>query len=359
MADLPVFDQIVIQSNSGSYSVDFSLDGAKTFLKNLPSKSRFVVDAKVASLYWGLLQDFVDPEKSILVHAAEESKEIRSVADTADKLIRTGMRKDHSLVAIGGGIVQDISCFLASTLFRGIAWHFLPTTLLAQSDSCIGSKSSINLGAFKNILGTFYPPKSIHVDLSFLDTLQNQEILSGIGEMLKVHVLAGQDKFQNLARDYDQLQTSRNDLLRYVRDSLLIKKHYIEQDEFDRTTRRVMNYGHSFGHAIESAVNFEIPHGVAVTIGMDMANYVAWQLDKTTEGFFHEHHKTFVKNYSPFRNKKIPLNAFFEAIAHDKKNVGEDLTLILPNRSGDIEVCRVAPGDSFKEACASYFGEVL
>jgi hypothetical protein len=128
-------------------------------------------------------------------------------------------------------------------------------TLLAQADSCIGSKSSINVGKIKNVLGTFTPPRKITISTRLLSTLDDRDIRSGIGEMLKVHGIDGPDSFDQIAADYARLTSDAETLKRYVRRSLEIKKHIIEQDEFDRGIRNVMNYGHSFGHAIESATD--------------------------------------------------------------------------------------------------------
>src|SRR5581483_3202456 len=196
------------------------------------------------------------------------------------------IRRNHVLVAIGGGIIQDITCFLAATMLRGLPWNFIPTTLLAQADSCIGSKSSINAGEAKNILGTFTPPARVDVSTRFLKTLDERDIRSGIGEMLKVHAIEGPQSFDQIAHDYENILSDDSVMLHYIRRSLDIKKRIIEIDEFDRGPRNVMNYGHSFGHAIESATDFAVPHGIAVTLGMDLANYTAVRTGRTGEAFF-------------------------------------------------------------------------
>jgi 3-dehydroquinate synthase len=180
------------------------------------------------------------------------------------------------LVSIGGGITQDITGFLASTLYRGIRWIFIPTTLLAQSDSCIGSKTSLNYRNYKNLIGTFYPPCKVNVDIRFISTQNNIDFYSGLGEIVKLHVTGGRSYSDYIIDKLPLIMNRQKEvLLKAVRNSLLIKKSYIETDEFDKGRRNLLNYGHCFGHAIETATNFKITHGQAVVLGMILANIVA------------------------------------------------------------------------------------
>ena len=241
------------------------------------------------------------------------------------------------LVAIGGGIMQDITSFMAATILRGVEWIFYPTTLLSQADSCIGSKSSINCRGSKNILGTFTPPQKIYLSTTFLTTLELRELKSGVGEMLKVHAIAGPSDFQSIATDYDDLFSDFEMMMKRIRRSLEIKKDYIEKDEFDKGPRLIFNYGHSFGHAIESATNFEIPHGIAVSIGCDMANYCAYRLGISTEAIWKSMSPTFKANYQGYETVDIPFDSFFSALGKDKKNIGKDsFSLILPDQKAKI-----------------------
>jgi 3-dehydroquinate synthase len=256
------------------------------------------------------------------------------------------------LVAIGGGVIQDITCFLAATLLRGLDWWFYPTTLLAQADSCIGSKSSINVGRAKNILGTFTPPRRIVIDPDVLRTLDEREIRSGYGEMLKVHTIAGPDVFDEIARDYNRLG-ERSVLQHYVRRSLEIKRTLIEQDEFDRGPRNVMNYGHSFGHAMEAATDFGIPHGIAVTIGADMANYVAMSLGRMAPAHYDRMHPL-KANYTGFETTPVPFEPFMQALAKDKKNTDSQLTLILPDHEARVAITACPNDARFQKICSDY-----
>jgi len=262
------------------------------------------------------------------------------------------------LVAIGGGVIQDITCFIAAVLLRGVDWHFHPTTLLAQADSCIGSKSSINVGPYKNVVGTYTPPVQIWLSPQVLATLPETEIRSGIGEMLKVHMIAGPREFDRIAADYAAIVADSAVMRTYILRSLEIKKGIIEQDEFDRGVRNVMNLGHSFGHAIESATDFGIPHGIAVTIGIDMANFTAVRLGLMGEAHFRRMHPTLAANYRNYEQTPVPIDRFLAAIGKDKKNTDAKLGLILPNAEGIPGRVQCANDPAFRLMCEEYFSSV-
>jgi 3-dehydroquinate synthase len=327
-----VSETLTIQSHAGAYEVAFA-----DVKVSLPPNAHVIVDERVAELHKDRLAEALAAPSCLRITAIEESKFLERMPEYVNHLVAHGIRRDHVLVAIGGGIIQDITCFLSATLLRGVPWQFWPTTLLAQADSCIGSKSSINCGGAKNILGTFTPPRKVTIATGFLDTLDPRELRSGIGEILKVLAIAGPESFDKLARQFDRLPGDRALLLEAIRDALMVKKGYIEEDEFDRGPRLVFNYGHSFGHAIEAATHFAIPHGIAVTLGMDMANFVAWRLGVAGEEPFRRMHPTLRKNYRGFETITVPLDSMMAALAKDKKNTGAgSVTLILPDHEGTI-----------------------
>lgn len=355
MGVLPVSEDLVIQSHRGPYSVHFDEDAFERVTTAVSARAHYVIDARVAELYQRKLREVLDSPSVLLVEALETNKSLEQMPSYVEHLVAHGVRRGNVVVAIGGGIIQDIVCFLAAILFRGLDWHFYPTTLLAQADSCIGSKSSINVGQVKNVVGTYTPPKRISISTKVLRTLPECQIRSGIGEMLKVHAIAGPEAFDRIAADYDEIIRSPAMMQTYILRSLEIKKSIIEQDEFDRGIRNVMNLGHSFGHAIESATDYAVPHGIAVTIGTDMANFVAARLGLTEEEHFQRMHPTLAKNYRSFDSAAVPLERFFSAIGKDKKNTDTRLSLILPNASGIV--CRVECDNDarFHAVCKDYF----
>ena len=264
------------------------------------------------------------------------------------------MQRGHLLTAVGGGIIQDITAFLAATLLRGLRWRFYPTTLLAQADSCIGSKSSVNVGQYKNQLGTFNPPEEILISIDVLGTLNERDIRSGIGEMIKVHTIAGLSDVHAIKDDYELMLKDKRVLGHYIRRSLELKKIKIEADEFDQGERLVMNYGHSFGHAIESATSYTIPHGIAVTIGMDLANYMSWRFGFVSQEVYEDLHSLLAENYAGFEGTPIPESRFFESLAKDKKNIGVELTLILMKGPGRVFRDKYPNDEKLRAICREY-----
>jgi 3-dehydroquinate synthase len=355
-----VFKSMEIKSGEGVYGVEFDETSFTKADPFLDGNIHVIMDSNLVALYPKLLTEFINHPSIILIEANENSKAILQVLPVIEQLLDNGARRGHTLLAIGGGVIQDIVCFISSVLFRGLDWKFIPTTLLSQADSCIGSKSSINLGKTKNILGTFHPPKSILICPMFLDTLDRCEILSGIGEILKVHTIDGIQSFDNVAHDYDALLSDPLVLLKYIQKALTIKKKYIEVDEYDQGVRNIFNYGHSFGHAIESATKFEIPHGIAVTIGMDMANRISAWRGSLTEGHYERMHVVLQKNYKDYLGVQIPLEPLISALKKDKKNTVESLMLILPiGEQASVERVAVKADELFVSQCKRYLDEIF
>ena len=338
-----------IRSHRGEYRVRFDDRLDQLVAELSASPSHFIVDANVARYYAEALRAPLADPRTIVVEATEENKSIERIVDVLRLLVDHKIRRNHQLVAIGGGIIQDITCFMASTVLRGIPWKFLPTTLLAQADSCIGSKSSVNLGATKNILGTFNPPTEVMICSRFLDTLPDRDIRSGIGEIIKVHAIDSAPAFDRLAADYSSLLADRPVLVGYIERALQIKKPYIEIDEFDQGVRNVFNYGHSFGHAIESSTNFAVPHGIAVTMGMEIANSVAAQRGIVPPHHYRRMHPLLARNYGEFRATSIPFEPTLSALTRDKKNTTTQLVVILPvGEAAKIEKVGVDNDEGFR-----------
>jgi 3-dehydroquinate synthase len=171
--------------------------------------------------------------------------------------------KGCTLIAIGGGIIQDIAAFVGKIFKRGIDWIYVPTTLLSQCDSCIGGKTALNFQNFKNQLALFSSPSQVIIDTNFIDTLTDKEIVSGYGEIIKLFLIGGNYYINNL---------TIFDLETIIFHTLSIKKAVIEHDEFDSCERKSLNYGHSFGHAIEAMTNYKVSHGEAVLFGIELIN---------------------------------------------------------------------------------------
>lgn len=353
-------DTISVKSSNGSYDL-FTDTSISSVLINLPvGRSAFLVDEKVIKFHRHELAKYIDFDYVYPINAVEENKSIENLISIYKSLIDNGFKRDHHLVAVGGGIIQDITCFIASTIFRGVDWTFIPTTLLAQADSCIGSKSSINVGSSKNLLGTFYPPKAVLIATEFLDTLTVSEIKSGIGEMLKAHAIDSATSFDQISRDYENLFDNRDNLYKWTLNSLLIKKPFVEADEFDKGIRNVFNYGHSFGHAIETATKFEIPHGIAVSMGMDFANFVSFNFSLIDFSQYLKMRPVLKRNYAEFLATQISFDDFFSALSRDKKNTTDDFVFILPfGKYAEIKKQYISRRSPIEKICKMFLSEEL
>ncbi len=309
------------------------------------------------TIYSDALGAVLKNNQPLVIRATEPAKSLDRLSEYAQQLLDAGIRKGDMLVAIGGGIIQDITCFLAAVMLRGLNWHFYPTTLLAQADSCIGSKSSINVGPYKNVVGSFTPPQEVHINAGLLTTLNPVDLRSGIGEMLKVHAIEGPSSFDRIAGAYEALCDDELVLTEFIVSSLRIKQRLIELDEFDAGPRRVMNYGHSFGHAIESATGFAVPHGIAVSLGMDLANFTAAKLGLAPHAHFERMHYTLARNYQGFEKTEVSVEQLLLALGRDKKNTESHLVLVLPDQHGTVSLVPVAQDARFEAICRDYLLE--
>jgi len=337
MEDIQQYN-FIVKSNIHDYEVNFIENVKKKLETELKEGDFIIIDNKVKSLYPDWFEDVLVKYNYIGIDAAESQKSYQEVEPVINTLIERGFRKNHRLIAIGGGITQDVTAFIASILYRGVQWYFFPTTLLAQGDSCIGSKTSINFGKFKNQVGGFYPPNKIYVDPKFLNTLPFKELQSGLGEMAHYFVVAGEEDFDRYKRDYAQALVDKNVLRGVIARSLEIKKSYIEIDEYDKNERQVFNYGHSFGHAIESLTNYGIPHGIAISVGMDMSNFVSMKKGYITSEVRQNSRELFEKIWDGYADqvKRLDIDTYLVALSKDKKNKGPLLGLILNKGYGKV-----------------------
>ena len=350
-----MFERLLVKSRFRDYEVHFT-DRFTDSLALQRDSSFFIVDEHVMEIYQDELELTVPKGRLILVEAKESHKTLDYCQSLIRILIERNIRRSHTLIAIGGGVLQDIAGFIASILYRGIRWVFYPTTLLAQADSCIGSKCSINLDGYKNLLGSFCPPTQIFIDTHFLQTLPVEEIKSGIGEILHFYLIADNGRIVGLTNNYDKLIKNPMDLIEHICASLEIKKKMIEIDEFDENERRIFNYGHTFGHAIETVSNYSINHGQAVTKGMDIANYLSHSLGYLDEKTFYSLSEALEKNMPEFGLTAEILKNFFRILSKDKKNLDTNLSCVLTHGPGQMFITKVPLDDSFKEMIARYFG---
>jgi 3-dehydroquinate synthase len=357
MAVLSMSDSLCIKSLFRNYDVHFIGDFTLPLQGLVDQHVFFVIDSIIWEIYKENLKDVISDGRILIVEANENNKSLDKCREIIETLVDMQVRRNEKLVAVGGGIIQDVTAFSASIIYRGIEWAFFPTTLLAQADSCIGSKTSINLGGKKNLIGNFYPPSRVFIDTTFLESLSVDDIKSGIGEILHYYLYAASLLFDELITDYAMIIRQRNLLGKHIRESLKIKKSVIENDEFDRGERNKFNYGHTFGHAIESVTDYTIKHGQAVTAGMDLANYVSMKLGLMSLDIFQDIHSKLSSNFPDYDWDKINLDRYLALLSKDKKNIGDKVGCILSEGHGMLIKQQLSLDNHFKEMIGTYFAE--
>ncbi len=318
-----------IQSNQEDYPVWIGESVAQAIaeLTKLP-KAIVFIDANVDRLYTATLAPLKAKFPFCLVTATEEEKSLEGMKRCLDFMQSHNCTKADRIIAIGGGIVQDLISFAAHIYYRGLKWILVPTTLLSMGDSCIGAKSGLNLNSFKNQIGAFHAPESIYICSEFIQTLTDADIASGYGEIFKLFLVGGGDypiRLQGLLAG-GLRQAPAADL---IFDSLWIKKRHIEEDEYDVGIRRYLNYGHTFGHALESIVDHEIPHGLAVVFGIDLINFLAQRWGILSAARYENLHRWITEQFGFRLSKSVTADALINKAKRDKKVVDGRLNLAL------------------------------
>ncbi len=332
-------------SNFGTYSED------KTVF--------FVLDKNIYNLY---KNDFSSiPENRVyLLDAIEQKKNIDTVIEICELMTSMPSKRNTYLVSVGGGITQDITGFVANALYRGIKWTFYPSTLLAACDSCIGGKTSLNCKGFKNLLGTFYPPDEIKIFPDFFKTLSTRDFLSGLGEVVKFNVMAGEDGIDRIESSIKDLIDRKSDIVKdFCHTSLEFKKQFIEEDEFDKGKRILLNFAHTFGHAFETSSNYGIPHGSAVAMGMIVANRISVSRKILDESFAKRIENVCKKILTlNIESEWLNTDTIISAIKKDKKQVDEHLRAVLMAQDLSLSVVTDITEKEIKDS-VQYLIEIL
>ncbi|MDO8804020.1 MAG: 3-dehydroquinate synthase family protein [Elusimicrobiota bacterium] len=292
----------------------------------------FAIDENVWRLHKDSALKSLESAPKVILPIGEAVKTLESVQLLYDRIVGFSPKKNMRLVSIGGGITQDITGFAASTLYRGVKWTFIPTTLLAQADSCIGGKTSLNFKSYKNLVGTFYPPTEVYISAGFLSTLVDGDYLSGLGEIAKLCIIGGAESAGAFADALaGLLGREPAALTRFLRLALEIKKGYIEEDEFDAGRRNILNFGHCFGHAIESATGFAVSHGIAVVYGILLANIAARRRGLLSEDAERSMRDRILMPLISSAAAAAPFdgNLIIQGMKKDKKRTGAKLALVM------------------------------
>ena len=337
-----------ISSSAGSYTVTIQaglMTGSTGQGPDVSSSAsviadKFFVDHDLPSLR---------EARPIWIEATEYEKSLERTPGVIEQMRASGVNRSSPLVAVGGGVIQDISAFVASVYMRGLSWSYVPTTVLAMVDSCIGGKSSINVGPYKNLVGTFHPPRHIYIDPALAESLPRDQFASGLIEAAKICFCRGEAAFESYLACGPSVDMPTGRLEQVIQTSLLAKKYFIEIDEFDKKERLLLNFGHTFGHAIEGASNYGIPHGIAVGIGI-LCSF-AFQRGRGVDfsgvhrvALFKEHLDSMVSTMPGLREQvaALDLGEVLERFASDKKHSTDNYTLILVGSQGDVRLERIA-----------------
>ena len=318
---------INVKTTNSSYEIVVKqkvLDHIENYL-NLKRKVIILTDDGIPKEYVNKVSLKCETCFIYTIKQGEKSKNFDNYQKILKYMIENNFTRDDCLISLGGGVVGDLGGFVASTFMRGITFYNLPTTLLSQVDSSIGGKTAIDMGGYKNLVGSFYPPSKVLIDSSTLKTLDQRQLYSGLVEAIKMSMTHSQKLFDlilnsgNLFDDIDEI----------IIQSLLIKKQVVEEDEKELGLRKVLNFGHTIGHIIESKSNYSYLHGECVARGMTyfVSNEVKVKLLKILN-----------KYNLPPEGCNLSLDNIHDYLIHDKKTRGKTIDIVFVNEIGSFEI---------------------
>lgn len=330
--------ELIVHSSLGDYSVHVAVGSA-----------RGAAEADVVLIDPVVADGLEVAAAAIEIVGDEASKTLAGCERALVGMNRAGLRRGGLVAAVGGGVVQDVATLACSLYMRGVDWVYVPTTLMAMMDSCIGGKSSINAGGIKNLVGNFYPPRQIFVDPAFVSSLPQRARVSGLAEAVKICFARGAEAFDTFLASSAALAPAADDATaRLIAHVLASKTWFIEVDEFDRAERQLLNFGHSFGHAFEAACGFRVQHGIAVAIGMLAAlRHPAGRADERTERLADYVTAILATVSDDIRaaEEATDWNVFLNALRSDKKNTKDRLRLVLPGGPSQLTIVELSLDD--------------
>jgi 3-dehydroquinate synthase len=294
--------------------------------------------------------------ETLLIQDGERHKNLATVEKIYRRLSALRANRRTVIVAFGGGVVGDMAGFAAASYLRGLSYVQVPTTLLAQIDSAIGGKTGVNLSSGKNLVGAFHQPSAVIADPLLLSTLPSREFCSGLYEAIKYSVIRSQALFRLLDRKHSRLlHHEKASLEEMIVECARIKSDVVSRDETESELRMILNYGHTLGHAIESATKYErFTHGEAIAHGMILANLLAQQL-KRLPSREAEHINDCIRRLSPLPSlRALRWNQIFRHMLTDKKFVDQRLRFVLPRHIGKVEIVQDVPPLAVEQVLRSY-----
>ena len=338
-----------------------NLERAGAFLAERIKTTHAVVitDENVADPHADLVADslseFVERIDIFVVEPGESCKCIDVAEPLWENLLEVSTDRKSVIVAVGGGVIGDLAGFVAATYARGLPLMQIPTTLLAQVDSSVGGKVGINLPDSKNMVGAFWQPLGVLIDTDVLETLPDREYVSGLAEVVKYGVILDAEFFAFLENNVDGLKLRQPDVLaRIIERSCQLKADVVQADEREVTGHRaILNYGHTFGHALESVTKYsELLHGEAVAIGMICAARLSESLDRVGPQFTARLQQLLIELELPVEVPSTDYDALLASMSHDKKTEHGRLRFVLPSQIGHVELVQDVDPELARKALA-------
>lgn len=305
-------------------------------ISNLPHGDLIVTDENVAKYHLQKLPGI----NSVILPAGEKHKNLETVSRLWHAFLENRLDRSSAVIALGGGVISDLTGFAAATYMRGIRWMAAPTTLLAMADASLGGKTGIDLPEGKNLIGSFHPPKLVLADPSLLLTLSDRELRCGMAEVVKHGVIADPELFELCSRGMDWVKQHLEEI---VKRAMAVKIRIIEQDPYEKGIRAALNLGHTMGHAVELVSNFELHHGEAVAIGMAVEAKYAERIGLAERGLANTIQKALSALGLPVEiPKNMPRDEILRAMRVDKKKNARAIRFALPVEIGRVELVEVS-----------------
>ena len=298
-----------------------------------------------------------------VLEGGERGKTLETAANLYTKALEAGLDRHSAVVALGGGVTGDLAGFVAATYLRGLPYVQVPTTLLSMVDSSVGGKVAVNHPLGKNLIGAFYHPALVISDVDTLKTLPQREFNAGWAELVKYGVVCSKKLFErlealnkNISPGVGLVEISERRLLNLIGRAVLIKGEIVYRDETEKNRRRILNFGHTFGHALESATGYEhYLHGEAVACGMAMATRLAVRLERLDEASGRRIITLLKKIKSPLPPEGLTPDAVVTALFYDKKREGEELVFVIPGSLGKALIFKAPPSRLVGKVVEVYF----
>lgn len=338
-------EKLRVELGKDSYDILFdktfdALPGALEAI-HAPRQLLIVTDSNVCDLYAGAVRDKLCQAgyscDIFAFPAGEQNKHMETILSICDACVSRGLDRKSMIIALGGGVVGDMAGFAAAIYMRGIDFVQIPTTLLSQSDSSVGGKTGIDFAQSKNILGAFHQPKLVYINVDTLKTLPEREFMSGMGEVIKHGMIKNGEFFAYLMENAEKIkQLDHETLMRMAKINCAIKAQIVSADEKEFGLRAILNFGHTIGHAVESAKGFALTHGECVALGMCAACRIAVRRGIIGEDVLTQL-ETVLKQYGfALKTTGIGIDTVCSYMRNDKKKINGILKFILPVQIGEV-----------------------